>query len=593
MPAKFAIGVDLGTTNSVVGCVPLDEPEAAVSVLPVPQVAAPGTVEGRPALPSFLFLAEAPDTSGAFAVPWDEKPRDFVAGALARDQSPEQPLRTVASAKSWLCHSRVDRRAAILPWQAPDEVAKISPVEATRRYLEHLAAAWNHAHPDAPMAKQCVVLTVPASFDASARELTREAALQAGLPKDLILLEEPQAAVYAWLADQGQAWRRQLKTGDVLLVCDVGGGTTDFTLVGVASEDGELSLQRLAVGNHILVGGDNMDAALAFAAQELFAAQGVAVDAWQSVALWHACRAAKERLLGPDAPAEAPVTIQGRGRKLVGGTISAKLAKEKVNAVLLDGFFPSCAAGDRPQSKRSSGLRELGLPFEQDVAVTRHLAHFLRTNAPPGAAAPGPTHVLFNGGVFKSPVLRERVTEVLRGWGMPAAELSPQADLDCAVARGAAYYAAAKSTGGVRIRGGTARSYYVGVESAGLAVPGAPRPLRALCVVPFGMEEGTEADVPGAEFDLVTGEAATFRFFSAAARKDDRPGLVIDRWEADELVETDSLQAELPAPEGVEPGHVPVRFLSRITELGQLELWCRAVNSDAEWKLEFRVREEA
>ncbi len=599
--ARFAVGIDLGTTNSVVAFIKLGEDTAATAapfeLLPIPQLVAPATVENRPALPSFLYLAPAAENHDAYRLPWTtgKGAPDHAVGEFARRQSADAPTRTVAAAKSWLAHSRVDRHQPILPWDAPaDEVAKISPVEASRCYLAHLAAAWNAAHPDAPLADQQIVLTVPASFDASARELTREAALAAGLPADLILIEEPQAALYAWLADSGDGWRKGLTAGDTLLVCDIGGGTTDFSLIGVEAQGGDLALQRVAVGNHLLVGGDNMDLALAFQAQTAFAQKGVEVDAWQSVALWHACRAAKESLLSADGPDKYPVSVLGRGRKLIGGTVSVELDRHAIAASLLDGFFPPCAPDAVPVRSRSSGFREIGLPFETDTAVTKHLAHFLTQH---GAARP--THLLFNGGVLKSPALRQRLVEVLGSWygGGKAgpAVLAGNSDLDYAVARGAAHYGALKAGGrGVRIRGGTARSYYVGVETAGLAIPGAPRPLRAVCAVPFGMEEGTAADVPGGEIGLVVGEPAHFRFFSSAVRPQDKPGDVLRRWTDDELTETDSLEATLPAAaQGAEDGVVPVRLESRITELGVLELWGVSTVGDERWKLEFSVREDA
>jgi hypothetical protein len=381
--------------------------------------------------------------------------------------------------------------------------------------------------------------------------------------------------------------------GDVLLVCDVGGGTTDFTLIGVAEEQGELVLRRLAVGNHTLVGGDNMDLALAHLVRGAFAERGVELDPWQSVALWHACRTAKEALLGEDGVATHPVTVLGRGTRLIGGTVSVDLARKSAAALLLDGFFPACALGDRPARQRASGFRELGLPFETDTAITRHLAEFLSLHGEDGPARP--THVLFNGGVFKAPALRERVLEVLGRWFPRAAPvpLEGHHDLEYAVARGAAYYAAVKQGRGVRIRGGTGRAYYVGIETAGLAVPGLPRPLSALCVVPFGMEEGTEADVPGAPIGLVVGEATRFRVFSSPVRKQDRPGDVLRSWGEGELGETDSMEATLPPAAHAEQDYVPVRFHSRITELGIFELWCVSTVSDDRWKLEFNVREDA
>jgi molecular chaperone DnaK (HSP70) len=446
------------------------------------------------------------------------------------------------------------------------------------------------------LAEQQVVLTVPASFDASARELTREAALAAGLPADLVLLEEPQAAVYAWLAATGEQWRGMLAVGDTLLVCDVGGGTTDLTLVGVAEEQGELVLRRIAVGNHLLVGGDNMDLALAHYAAGQFAERGVSLDPWQSVALWHACRAAKESLLSPSGPATHSIAVLGRGRKLIGGTVSIDADRRSVGDLLVDGFFPHCRPADRPQRQRASGFREIGLPFESDTAVTRHLAAFLQAHGSEAGKPIRPTRVLFNGGVFKADVLRQRLLDVLGEWFGPTSApqlLDGEHDLDHAVARGAAYYGWAKHGRGVRIRGGAARAYYVGIETAGLAIPGAPRPLRALCVMPMGMEEGTEADVPSDEIGLVVGEPAHFRFFSSAVRKDDQPGNLLNAWTPDELSETDSLEAVLPLDESIDEPYVPVRFHAKLTELGVLELWCVSTTNDRRWKLEFSVRGDA
>jgi hypothetical protein len=473
-------------------------------------------------------------------------------------------------------------------------VPKISPVTAARFYLDHLVAAWEAEFPNAPVAQQRVVLTVPASFDAAARELTREAAVSAGLPQDLILLEEPQSAVYAWLATQGDNWRKQLKVGDRLLVCDVGGGTTDLTLIEAAESDGELELQRLAVGNHLLVGGDNMDLALAHYVAEQFKADGVNLDPWQAVSLWHACRTAKETLLAADGPETHTISILGRGSRLIGGTVSVEVDRTEVSELLVGGFFPRCDKADRPQRRGGSGFREIGLPYESDTAVTRHLAAFLAAHGDSPSTLT-PTHVLFNGGVFKSNVLQQRLMDVLGTWAEPdhvPQMLQGEHDLDHAVARGAAYYGWTKQRDGVRIRGGVARSYYVGIETAGLAIPGAPRPLRALCVVPFGMEEGTAVEVPSSEIGLVLGEPAHFRFFSSAVRKDDQPGQVLDSWQENELVETDSLETTLPADESIDEPYVPVRFESRITELGTFELWCVSTQSDGRWTLEFSVRDE-
>jgi hypothetical protein len=595
MAAKFVLGIDLGTTNSVLAFAPLGVDDSAVQTLPIPQLVGQSAIEPRSTLPSFLYLApEHESTGGAYDLPWDDN-RDFAVGELARRQAADVPTRTVVAAKSWLCNSRVDRHQPILPFGAPADVPKVSPVAASRRYLEHLVAAWEAANPDAPVREQHVVLTVPASFDASARELTRDAAITAGLPDSLVLLEEPQAAVYAWLADRGDHWRRELKVGDTLLVCDVGGGTTDLTLIGVTEEDGELSLRRIAVGNHILVGGDNMDLALAHLLSGAFQEKGIPLDPWQSVSLWHACRTAKEAIFAEGGPKKHPVAVLGRGSKLIGGTVSVDLDRKAATAVLLEGFFPECALTDQPARRRASGFLELGLPFETDTAVTRHLAAFLTAHGDTKSGPIRPTHVLFNGGVFKADLLRKRLLDVAGSWfGAKSGPkgLAGNGDLDLAVARGAAYYGLAKQGRGVRIRGGAPRSYYVGIETAGLAVPGAVRPLRALCVVPFGMEEGTELEVPGAEIGIVVGEQASFRFFSSAVRKHDKPGDLVSSWSEDEISETDSLEATLPPAEDLEDSYVPVRFNSRITELGIFQLWCVSMVSDHRWKLEFSVRDK-
>ncbi|MFK7819703.1 MAG: Hsp70 family protein, partial [Planctomycetaceae bacterium] len=377
MTAEFVIGIDLGTTNSALAYAPLEFEDPAINVLDVPQLVDRQTIESFPSLPSFLYLGtsnEADDKS--LDVPWASN-RSFAVGRFANKQSADQPQRTVGAAKSWLCHSKVDRHQAILPWNAPEEVAKVSPVTASCRYLEHIVAAWHAAFPDAPIAEQHVVLTVPASFDASARELTREAAFAAGLPDSLVLLEEPQAATYAWLTASGDEWRKTLSVDDRLLVCDVGGGTTDLTLVDVTDETGNLELQRRAVGDHLLVGGDNMDLAVAHYVAGLFAEKGVKLDAWQSVSLWHSCRRAKEALLAEDGPESHSVSVLGRGRKLIGGTVSVDVPRQAVIDLLVDGFFANCELADKPQRHRASGFQEIGLPYEADTAVTRHVAAFL------------------------------------------------------------------------------------------------------------------------------------------------------------------------------------------------------------------------
>jgi hypothetical protein len=596
MTAKYVLGIDLGTTNSVVAYAPLHSKSPEIELLEIPQLVAANTIEARYSLPSFLYIApQHQASSGALDLPW-ESGRQFAVGEFARRQGAEMPERTVAAAKSWLAHSRVDRRQPILPYGAPAEVDKISPVSASQRYLEHLIAAWNQKFPDAPAAQQLVVLTVPASFDAAARELTREAALAAGLPTELVLLEEPQAAVYSWLAARGDRWRKDLTAGERLLVCDIGGGTTDLTLIDVAEKNGELELRRLAVGDHLLVGGDNMDLALAHRVAELFGERGVKLNAWQSVSLWHSCRDAKEALLGSETADTYPISVLGRGSKLIGGTVTVKVPRQMAIDLLVGGFFPECELTDKPKRGRQSGFQELGLPFETDVAIIRHLAFFLSAQARSTGEAATPTHVLFNGGVFKADVLRERILSTLGRWFSAVnspRELPGQRDLEYAVARGAAFYGWTKQHGGMRIRGGTARSYYVGIETAGLAIPGAPRPMRALCVVPYGMEEGTSVDVASGDIGLVLGEPASFRFFSSNTRQNDRPGDVLPEIDEEELAETDSMETLLAAGSEEPETYVPVKFQSRITELGVFELWCVSTTSDRRWKLEFSIREDS
>jgi molecular chaperone DnaK (HSP70) len=577
----------------------------------IAQLVNAGEVAPRTLLPSFLFAPGPEDfPAGATAVPWDAAP-ERVAGELARKRGAENPSRLVSSAKSWLSHAGVDRTGSILPWQAPEGIPRLSPVAASGAYLAHLAHAWQHAMRatagDAgELAEQDVLVTVPASFDEEARELTRRAAAEAGLP-DVRLLEEPQAAFYAWLASQGDRWRKRLKVGDLVLVCDVGGGTTDFSLIAVAEEDGSLALRRVAVGDHILLGGDNMDLALARLLQQKLEAAGHRIDAWQVQQLWHQCRAAKERLFEDASLKSLPVTVLGRGAKLVGGTIRTDLTREDLLRTLVDGFFPAVAADARPLRARRVGLQELGLPYAADPAITKHLARFLgelaRDSAMQGvelrrgrSGLAAPTHVLFNGGVMKAAALRDRIVETLSGWleaeGLPA--LAPEAvldapDLDHAVARGAAYYGLTRRGRGVRIRGGASRTYYIGIESALPAVPGLEAPLKALCVVPFGMEEGTEATIEGREFGLVVGEPAEFRFLSSTVRKQDAAGALVEEW-GDEIEELHPLEVTLTWP-GHEESVVPVRLESHVTELGTLELWIVARDETRRWKLEWNIRE--
>lgn len=604
---RFVVGIDLGTTNSALGWIDTAAGEGArVRIQDIPQSVNPGEVAARTLLPSFLYAPGEMDfPAGSLALPWDKSPR-FVCGELARRRGAENPQRLVASAKSWLSHGAASRTSPILPWGAPDEVPHISPVDASAEYLKHLAAVFDLevAGGDAAqaLANQDVLLTVPASFDEEARELTLRAARSAGLAH-VTLLEEPQAAFYAWLDALGDGWRRRVRVGDLVLVCDVGGGTTDFSLIAVGERDGDLTLERVAVGEHILLGGDNMDLALARLLQQRLEAAGHRIDTWQLHGLWHQARLGKEALLGDAALKEHTVTLLGRGSRLIGGTITTALTADDVGATLLEGFFPAVPSDAMPARQRRVGLQEIGLPYAADPAVTRHLARFLRTqtsaSTPIRRGASGlacPTHVLFNGGVMKAEALRGRIVDVLSRWlkeegfePLDARHVLDAPDLDHAVAQGAAYYGLARRGKGVRIRSGAPRSYYVGIESAMPAIPGLPAPLKALCVVPFGMEEGTSVSLPDREFGLVVGELAEFRFLSSLLRKTDRAGTLIEDW-GDDLEEMSPLEVTLPEA-GKSDETVPVSLESRVTEVGTLELWCVARGGADRWKLELNIRE--
>jgi molecular chaperone DnaK (HSP70) len=603
LPSQYLIGIDLGTTNCALAYVPAGgdpREQPPVTLFQVPQLVNPGEVRDEPLLPSFLYLPGPSDfPAGSIGLPWDESPA-YVAGALAQKRGAEVASRLVASAKSWLSNAGVDRTAPILPLNAPEGVPKVSPVEASRRYLEHLRQAWDSKMPDAPFQEQQVLVTVPASFDAVARELTLKAAEEAGY-RNLLLLEEPQAAFYAWI-ERHPDWRERVAVGDLILVVDIGGGTTDFTLIAVTEQAGQLALERVAVGEHILLGGDNIDLALARHVEQQLAAKGTKLDAMQLHTLWQQCRLAKERLLAKDnKKREETVTILGRGTGLVGGTIKTKLAAEDVERLLDQGFLPAVSSQDMPQRRRM-GLAEIGLPYAADAAITRHLARFLRQQAaqsehgsvrrgPSGLAAP--THVLFNGGVLRSDLVRQRILDVLNGWlseeGLGSATPLLGEDLMHAVARGAAYYGLARTGRGVRIRGGVPRTYYVGIESSLPAVPGLRAPVKALTVAPFGMEEGSSIDLRGREFGLIVGEPAEFRFFQSASRKNDAAGAMLDE-AGEELEELSPVEVTLDAA-GQAGEFVPVTLETVVTETGMLQLWSVA-RDGRRWKLEFNVREK-
>jgi hypothetical protein len=606
MSKQHSLGIDLGTSNSVVTFAPAGTGE--LRVMPVTQILSASSVGERDLLASALYVAHPSEfPSDSLRLPWGES-AEGVVGHFAREHGALIPDRLITSAKSWLCQHHADRKAPILPWNSDLTEGKVSPFEASRLYLQHLRAnVVHHLGPTAPLDDCEVVITVPASFDEVARALTHEAAEAAGFPLPT-LLEEPLAAFYAWLADTGENWRHQIRPGDIVLVCDLGGGTADFSLIAVAETEGNLELNRISVGDHILLGGDNMDLALAYTVRAALEAGGTLIDDWQFLALTHGCRVGKEILLAEPERTFFPISIPSRGSSLFARTISAQLTREQVEGVVLDGFLPLTALTEQPSARRSVGLQEFGLAYASDPVISKHLARFLTrslanvrsnqdlaTAVGPSALAGEflqPTSILFNGGVFNAPALRERVLSLLRSWspGVEVRELTG-GHLDLSVSKGAAHYGRMMLTGeGLRIRAGTARSYYVGLESSMPAVPGFRPPVKAVCVAPQGMEEGTKRALETREFGLVTGEPVTFRFFSSSIRAGDEVGTIVADAER-ELEETAHLQMTLEAMDGMPDGDVvPVRLHSSVTELGTLELWMHHTDSKNRWKLEFNVR---
>ena len=602
-PGRYLVGIDLGTTNSALAYVDLkkrgpdDRPD--IRAFAVPQLVAAGQVAERPLLPSFLYLPGEHDLPpGATALPWDPTVHR-AAGEFARNQGSRIPGRLVTSAKSWLCHAGVDRTAPLLPFGAPPDVPRISPVEASSAYLRHLVDAWNYAlakdHPEDRLEKQTVVLTVPASFDDVARTLTVEAAKKAGL-ENLTLLEEPQAAFYCWLVSRPPREAAALKPGMRCLVVDVGGGTTDFSLIESVEQQGSLGFVRQAVGNHLLLGGDNMDLALARFVEGRLFKEGTGagrLDAVQYGLLTQACRQAKEALLGPSPPPTQTVTVMGRGRSVIGSALHAALTPADVRQVIFEGFFPRTPRDAMPARGARTGLHEMGLPYVSDPAITRHLAEFLSRHTPGGNRAEVDA-ILFNGGVFQPASLRDHLLEVMHGWydsaeqsWQPLAMTTPS--LDLAVALGSAYFAWLKHTGGRRIGGGIARSYYLAVGGAAPAADAAPG-LTVLCVVPQHLEEGQEIALEKPELELSLGQPVTFPLYTSTVRGDDRGGDLL-HVAPEQLLQLPPLHTILRGGKRAGAKQVPVTLAARCTEVGTLELYCVAREGGNRWRLEFNVRE--
>jgi molecular chaperone DnaK (HSP70) len=597
----YIIGIDLGTTNSVVAYTrirSIENENPEIKIFEIPQFTSAGVIQKCLMTPSFIYIPSDQDLpSGAPSIPWSSD-NNLIVGEYGRDRGAEIPQRLISSAKSWLCHTMIDRNKPILPWGSPENIIKMSPVEASAGILKFIRDAWNHIMASRDdrfkIERQEIYLTVPASFDAIARDLTVKAAEHAGL-FNITLLEEPQAAFYSWIENSGDQWRKDVHKGDLILICDIGGGTSDFSLIQVGEDQGELVLERIAVGDHLLVGGDNMDLSTAYFAARRMAETGIRLDTWQMRKLVHGCRNAKENLLSGDASStQYSVSVLGRGGSLIGGSVKTVLSRDDIQNLIVDGFFPMCEFSAKPQQSNKIGLKETGLSYEADPSITRHIADFLYRNKPDNRNTDFlPSAVLFNGGVMKSPAIRQRIKDLIGQWksgeGSQSIREIASNDFDLAVARGAVYYGLARRGAGIRIRGGLGRSYYIGIAASMPAVPGIPQPVKALCVAPFGMEEGTGDILKQQEFILVVGEPVCFDFFCSMERHDDPIGHIVEDWQ-NQLEETTTLETTLDGPPG---SIIRVSIEIKVTEIGTLELWCVSMDDGRKWKLEFNVREQA
>ena len=604
-PSRYLIGIDLGTTNCALSFIDTNEPlnraSPRIHNFAVAQITSPGEVGIAPVLPSFLYFPTDEEvSSGLVNLPWEEHPSAIV-GIMARDHGALAPGRQVSSAKSWLCQSAVDRRGSILPREAEPPEPMVSPVEASARYLVHLRNVWNHAMSAENSAdsrqlfeNQEIVLTVPASFDEEARELTVEAASQAGLTK-LTLLEEPLAAFYAWVAEHQETLGEHLRDGEVVLICDIGGGTSDFSLIRAQVHDGEVEFERTAIGEHLLLGGENLDLALARRVQERI---GIKLSLRQSHALRVTCSAAKERLLSEENLDRLPINILGAGRAVVGRMISNELNRNEVNELLLNGFLPSIASDEMPARSRASGLREIGLPYVTDPAITKHLAAFLKHAAvaagrgsasqvrAAGSSPVRPDAILFNGGFCIPAVVRERITKAIANWFADRSGWHPKIlndeVLSSAVAIGAAYYGRVRRGAGLRVKAGSARTFYVEMRSE--------HGIKAVCLLPAGTNEGTTLPLPGREFSVLANRPVSFRLYSSTVRHDVH-GAIADL-NLEEVHRHAPLVTLLRYGKKFQQTELSVRLSVSFTEVGTLELWCESANSTHRWRLQFELRGE-
>lgn len=601
---RFVVGIDLGTTNSALCFIDTLDSGGRIECFGIPQVVAVGEAARRETLPSFHYeLLPEEVTARIASLPWHRNARgedtnSYVVGQFARDHGRLSDGRMIESAKSWLCHQGVDRRAALLPWHGDESVQRLSPVEASARFLRHLRDAWDAAHSAEPLHQQDVVLTIPASFDEVARELTVAAARSAGLPR-IVLIEEPQAAFYSWVYMNHDSWEQLVSPGQKILVCDIGGGTTDFSLIHVRSAaDGRLQFHRVAVGDHLLLGGDNLDLALAHAVERRLMGEGqLTPHQWRM--LIPACRQAKEILLAEDAPSTHTIVVSSGGARLIGGSLQLEITRDDLVQLVTEGFLPSVRLEEKP-IRHQSGFQEFGLPYAADPAITRQLAAFLLSAAHGdnpadssnavtalAAAKSRPDIILFNGGFFASPILRSRLTDAVRQWFHTGkADWSPlvlQNDrLDLAVARGAAYFGMVRRGMGVRIIAGLARTYYVGVDQADGSQ-------MAMCLIAAGTEPSPELTVIDREFSVRTSEPVEFPILVSGSRLTDQPGQLIP-FDPQQMSALPPIRTVLTTRRRNETQSVRAKISVRLTEIGTLEIWCQQLDENRRWQLQFDVR---
>lgn len=583
---RYVIGIDLGTTNCCVSYVDTANPTLSIQPFSVPQLTAAGQIQAQATLPSFCYLTTPQEwPPGALNLPWKNQDQFFI-GAFSQEQGAKVPTRLVQSAKSWLCHPAANRRDKILPFECTDAGLRISPIEATAHYLRHIKEAWNHlmarGNPESEFEEQEIILTVPASFDEIARTLTAEAAKLAGFVK-MTLLEEPQAAFYSWISQHENVWMEQLHPAECVLVCDVGGGTTDFSLMEVSEKEGKHTIERMAVGDHLLIGGDNMDAALAHFLEKKIkdSDRSIELNTTQWLQLRHEARAAKEKLLthASDQENHVKILIQGAGSSVIKGSISTDLSMEEVSKLLLEGFFGQYRWEEALQLRKAHGLRAMGLPYEDDPSITKHLAAFLKQSNKK------PDYVLFNGGSMKALPFQKAILESLSQW-FPEKQMKalPSVNLDLAVARGAAYYGKARRGLGVRIGGGAARGYYLAIEvKKGVE--------KALTLLPRGSEEGSfyESDQT---FWLAPNTPVVFNLYSSHVRLHDKSGDLVDI-DAQEMQPLPSIQTVLRFGKKSGNGEsekIPVHLQIGLTAIGTLELSLKSQKTEHQWALQFQLK---